>query len=533
MSLPHFPGRNPEDNDGIPPRPSSNYDSNQPEHVNPENTYDDQSQYIQPAPVRRRGRKAGLVVGASVLSLAVLAGGGFAAASIMHKLNDHDISVALPKSTSAFVEADLNPSPGQKINLASVAGKIKDITGETNYDTSKDPKAMFTDPFFSNLDYNSEVQPWIGDKVAFGAWGDFSKASQSAELGAGSESDASKDVSYVVVYEIKDKTKANEAAKKMKNKTAVYEVNDHYLIIAPNQSALDSYNAEVAKGTLDKNTTFTDDRNLLKGQDDIAVSWVNVSDLHADAALNQYMAHTLGTANKMPDSLNGRMITGLSLNNNSVKVSSKLIGFDTTGYSTEKGLSDVRNLPDNSTFALSVKDGKTPATKIWNTYKEAAGSSSADSMDSELKQLGITLPDDFGALLGTETSVGVSAKEDNKGGFTYRAKDGDGNKIGSIIQKVSSGSNLITTADDNGTAVVKYGEGSTGRLGDSQSFKNVTGDLNNTQAVAFVDINQLIHGRANAVGKDAHPDVNYGAAGLTSTFDPSSKIVSVDINWSF
>lgn len=526
MSLPPFSGSNPEDNSGIPPRPSHNPDASG--YATPESSYSAPPRYDQSPPVRP-ARKTGVIVGVSVLSLAVLAGGGFAAASILNSMGDRDISVALPQSTSAFVQADLDPSPGQKINLASVAGKIKDISGEKDYDTSKDPKEMFTDLFFSNLDYKTEVQPWVGDKVAFGAWGDLSNAAEDAS----SDSDVSKDLKAVVVYEIKDKAKAEEAAKKMSNKKAVYEVTDNYLIIAANQSALDSYNAEITKGTLDKNKTFTDDRNLLKGQDDVAMGWVNATELHADKALNKYMSKTLGSTSNVPENLNGRIITGVTLSNNSLKVSSKMVGFDTAGYSTEKGLSDVGNLPDNTNIALSFKDGKTAATKAWNTYTSAEGSSSNRSIDRGLQEMGITLPDDFGALLGTETSIGASLKADNDFGVAYRAKDGDKDKIGGIIESIDPEGSKLTTTDDSGAVVVKYGETGNGKLGESQTFKNVTGDLSKAQAVFFVDLNKIVHERANAVGKDSRADVNYGVAGMTSSFDPSSKIISVDINWAF
>jgi hypothetical protein len=536
MSLPPFPGNSPEDNSGVsrPAYNADNYAAQQPSgYATPNNTFAGQ-----PAQAPR-GRKTAVIVGASVLSLAVLAGGGFAFASVLNQMSDRDISVALPQSTSAFLEADLDPSPGQKINLANVAGKIKDISNSKDYDTNKDPKEMFTDPFFSELDYKTEVEPWIGDKVAFGAWGDLSEAAGDVDV-EGDYSSRSKpssndssDMNAVVVYEITNKDKAEEAAKKVANKKSVYEVNDRYLVIAASQSSLDSYNAELAKGTLDKNTKFTDDRKLLNGQDNVAMGWADASSLHADKILNQYMSKTLGgTGVDAPDDLNGRIVTGVSVSDNSLKVSSKLVGFDTNGYTTEAGLSDVKNLPDNSSMALSIKDGKTAATKAWDTYKSVAGSSRYDSnseFDDQLSEIGITLPDDFGALLGSETSIGASV-EGSTGdyGFTYRAKDGDLNKIERILEGV--GSDEIQTSDEDGAAVVKYGDNSGGKLGDSQNFKNVTGDLSKAQSLFFVDINKLMHESGE---NDKHPDVNYGVAGLTSSLDPSSKIVSVDISWAF
>lgn len=537
MSLPPFPGNSPEDNSGVsrPAYNADNYAAQQPSgYATPNNAFTGQ-----PAQAPR-GRKTAVIVGASVLSLAVLAGGGFAFASVLNQMSDRDISVALPQSTSAFLEADLDPSPGQKINLANVAGKLKDISNSKDYDTNKDPKEMFTDPFFSKLDYKTEVEPWIGDKVAFGAWGDLSAAASNTERDYSTRSKPSSkspsDMNAVVVYEITNKDKAEEAAKKMDHKDAVYEVNDHYLVIAANQSALDSYNAELAKGTLDKNTKFADDRKLLSGQDNLAMGWADASSLHADKILNQYMSKTMGgTGTDAPDDLNGRIVTGVSVSDNSLKVSSKLVGFDTNGYTTETGLSDVKNLPDNSSMALSIKDGKTAATKAWDTYKSVAGSSrygSTSEFDDQLAEIGVTLPDDFGALLGSETSVGVSVGGSSGDyGFTYRAKDGDLNKIEGILDGL--GSDDIQTADENGAAVVKYGDNSDGKLGDSQNFKNVTGDLSKAQSLFFVDINKIMHESGKSGKADKHPDVNYGVAGLTSSLDPSSKIVSVDISWAF
>ena len=518
MSLPPITGHNQENSSG---EPKPYYSQGSSEY--PETIYSDKTA---PATVpRNRIRKASIIAGASVLSLAVLAGGGFAAASVLHQMSDHDIAVALPQSTSAFAQADLNPSPGQKINIASVAGKIKDISGK-DYDTNKDPKQLFTDPFFSNLDYKTDVQPWLGDKVAFGAWGDLSSAAKDGY----SNRDVAKDANAVVVYEIKDKAKADEAAKKIKDKDIVHEVNDHYLILAGGQSVLDSYNAEMAKGTLDKNKTFNDDRALLKGQDDVATAWIDATELHAGKAVADYMSRSVGATGYVPKDINGRIVTGLSLDNNSVKVSSKLVGFDTADYSAEKGLSDVANLPDSSNVVFSVKDAKTPATKFFNSYKEASGPSSTRSMDRQLERIGIVLPDDFGALLGTQTSVGASVKDDSNYGFTYRAKDGDTAKIRNLV-KASGGGTQVTTSEDNGSTVVEYHPSDNGKLGDSKAFQKAVGDLSKAQALVYVDINSLMHEAHKK--NDEHPNVDYGAAALTSSLDPSSKVISVDINWAF
>lgn len=116
--------------------------------------------------------RAGLITGAVLGGIIILGGGAYAATSMMNTVGDKDISKAAPADTKIFVQADLNPSNGQKVAALSLINKI-DKLADVDKDKSikdKDVKELASDIFFDDLDYKSEVEPWMGDKVAFAGW---------------------------------------------------------------------------------------------------------------------------------------------------------------------------------------------------------------------------------------------------------------------------------------------------------------------------------------------------------------------------
>jgi hypothetical protein len=150
---------------GNPPLPQ-----HQPGNASPE-FYGQQTPQT-PAPKKSR---AGIIAGAAIAGLLVLGGGAYAVTSVMNVAGDKDIAKAAPSNTSAFLQVDLNPSNNQKAAALSVATKIDALVDDKDkYDTEgKDFKEIATDPAFEDLDYKTEVEPWIGDKVAVAGWGDF------------------------------------------------------------------------------------------------------------------------------------------------------------------------------------------------------------------------------------------------------------------------------------------------------------------------------------------------------------------------
>lgn len=568
----------------------------------PQNGYATQPQngYNQPPASSGRGKRIGLITGASVLVVGLLAGGAYAVTNGVNALGDKDIAQALPGNTAVFGEVDLDPSNGQKLGLVSVAQKVKDLSKEKDLDPNKDPKEMITDGFFKDLDFETEVKPWIGDKVAVGAWGDFSKASkdfsplpkanetftdesllnESSDLdgtGPGNYADElySEDSTFndstleetvpeesfdadrasmttavapdrkkkndgvhnVVVYEIKDKKKAQEAAEKaFANKSQKFVINGDYLVIAENQEDIDSYSEATKSGNLADQESFKADRKSFN-KDALVTGWADLGKFDLGASAKKYSS-TLETKDGKPFTVEGRVITGLSLEQGKASSTTKIIelksnAYDVAASSSAKGVKDIGNLPADSFGALAVSGLDQSVKDAWEQNKDEIENSKdfASTKKSLEREYGISLPEDMTKIFGSETVIGVgksagTAKASSSYDFAgyLRLTGADTELFNKVLTDANAGSDVKVT-DENGVTVLNY-NGNTGgaKLGESEKFKKSVGDIKDSQVVGFADIDQI----AELSGEESK---GYGVVGMNGVFDKDKNVSTITVNW--
>src|SRR5690348_4643786 len=115
-----------------------------------------------------RGRRRGVLIGASVLAVALVGGGAALAAS---KLGGGGAQPdeAVPASAVGFVAVDLDPSAGQKVDFLRFARKFPDARTAIGSDDDV-RKALFEalkkDGQIKG-DWSSDVAPWLGDRAGF------------------------------------------------------------------------------------------------------------------------------------------------------------------------------------------------------------------------------------------------------------------------------------------------------------------------------------------------------------------------------
>lgn len=124
-----------------------------------------------PVPEAKKSRK-GLVIGAGVAVAAVLVGGGAFAVSQLSGGGAQPTAV-LPDSTLAFASVDLDPGAAQKIEAFKTLRKFPDLRDEVKNekrDLRRDIfKAFLEDSDCGGMTYADDIEPWIGDRAAFGA----------------------------------------------------------------------------------------------------------------------------------------------------------------------------------------------------------------------------------------------------------------------------------------------------------------------------------------------------------------------------
>lgn len=552
-----------------------------------------------------KGKRIGIIAGTSVLALGLLAGGAYAVTNGFNSVTDKDIAQAMPATTAMFGEIDLNPSNEQKIGVVSAAQKFKELSDDKDIDPNKDPKEILTDGFFKDLDFETEVKPWVGDKVAIGAWGDFSSLNKDRLTGAyqdnysnssdesyaggdyndySSESfsysegdpidsyeedastytenppveetsdsgfgidrasvttsleDEEDGVNNVIIYEIKDKKKAQEAAEKaFADKTEKFLVTDDYLIIGSNQDDIDAYSKLIEEGNLAEQENFKNDRKAFN-KDAIATGWADLGKFDLGNSAKEYYGN-LETKDGEPFKVEGRVISGLSLEQGKATSTTKVVevksnAFDNTAIETD-AVKDIGNLPASTFGAVALSGLDEGAKQAWEQNRESIESSSdfASTQKSLEREYGISLPEDFTKILGSETVIGLgeSAVKSEYSSSTdfagyLRLTGADTGLFEDLLASSGAGS-MVNVSEEDGVTVVEYnGEDSEEKLGDSDKFKKSVGDISKSQAVAYADLDKI----AELSGKPAEEGKSLGTVGLNSVFDKDKNVSTVTVNW--
>ena len=121
------------------------------------------------APDRTGGRRAVWAVAAVVAAVALLGAGGWAAWSFFS--TGPQPAEALPASTLAYVSVDLDPSGGQKIEALRTLRKFPEFEDEIGLDTDDDVRRWIVEEGLGcdAVDYDTDVEPWLGNRVALAA----------------------------------------------------------------------------------------------------------------------------------------------------------------------------------------------------------------------------------------------------------------------------------------------------------------------------------------------------------------------------
>lgn len=283
---------------------------------------------------------------------AVLLGGGYGAYAVYDKLDGggpqpHDV---LPASTDAYLRLDLDPSASQKVDLFKLIREFPDVADELGIKSDKaDLRELVFRNFLTsecdNVNYEDDVEPWLGDRV-----------------GVGFDADAdAKDPGVLIAVQTKDEDKSRAGIKKLfacADDSYGVAYLDGYAIIGPKQSDVDDAVAEAKKSTLGDKEQFADDFDQL-GNQGIASGWADFKALAkvpeiADAAGSE--AAQLAKA--------GTVATTLRVDGSAVELA-VLGGLEQKGGQKATSLAD---LPADTVAALSVSGGGKAVAEGYDSF---------------------------------------------------------------------------------------------------------------------------------------------------------------------
>lgn len=120
-----------------------------------------------------RSRRTGIVAAVTVVLVAVLAGGAYAAYSFLDGDGPQPVDV-LPDSTVALVSVDLDPSASQKIAAIRTIRKFPALKKSLGLQPDDDLRRFVFDKITEEgdckgVDFKRDVEPWLGKRAALAA----------------------------------------------------------------------------------------------------------------------------------------------------------------------------------------------------------------------------------------------------------------------------------------------------------------------------------------------------------------------------
>src|SRR6185437_12552843 len=171
-----------------------------------------------------RRNLAAIVV--SIIAVLAVIGGGVAYVGY-HKLASSGAQPDqwAPASSIAYIKIDLDPAAAEKVGAWRFEQKFPDAPHVTSADQLKD--ALLSEAFdqpSSNIDYATDIKPWLGDRVALAAY-----------------PDAKGQIQPVGILQVKDATQAQAGLTKLIHtgdggmSTAGFAIENDYAIVGPSQ----------------------------------------------------------------------------------------------------------------------------------------------------------------------------------------------------------------------------------------------------------------------------------------------------------
>ena len=474
--------------------------TNEPDHTEPEYLGSD-TPAAAPAdsgePPAGRGRRTGLVVAAAVAVVAAVGVGAYGVVQLM--AGGSSAATAVPADAVGYVSLDLDPSASQKIEAFKMLRKFPSIKKELG---GRDDirKAVFeeirTEGDCKELDYATDVEPWIGNRVAVAA-----------------VPDSKKGALPLVVLQVTDEAKAKSGAAKIaecgdaEGEGGFAFVGD-YMLIAETQKQADAMAKDAEAASLADSSEFTTAMDRV-GDPGILTMFASKD---APQAMTNGMRHESGAdaaeVEKLFKDFDGAAGV-VRFTDGAVEAEFTAKGLpDSFGAVAGGAGPDVATLPGTTAAALSVAFREGWLDDYLTQMGEMMGDSgSLEEMYAEGERAtGLQLPEDIETLLGDGISVSVDATADlqelaespdpTKVPAGIRIQ-GDPDKIVPIIDKLKKtfGPDADMVEVGTGDGVVSVGLSrdyvetllTKGDLGSQQAFDDVVPDADKASSVFFVN----------------------------------------------
>lgn len=459
-----------------------------------------------PPPRRRRRGAVVAAVVASAVAVAAVAAGGFVVWGAVGGGGDQP-EAHLPASAIAFAKVDLDPSVGQKIGAIRFA---RAFPGGRDLREDGDPRQWVWERLTKGVEQAppwSDVQRWLGKRAAVAV----------VPAGGGAEP------IRVLVLEVGDEAAARADLDPMPGSDVV--TGDGWAYLAPTraqaQAALDGARA----GSLEEQPTFAADLDRL-GEDGVATAWVD-SDGVVEA-LGAQTPQLLGVG--ALEQASGRAAFALRFDGDDLELAGHAVTDEAMPPPGEGA--DVGSLPDSTVAAVGLTG---LAGLMEERWAELAAAPAVDTVVATIEdEVGLALPDDLDALLGTRftMAVGAPAADGVPALGAVVQTPADPAPVLAAFDRLAASSGAPVVAERTGTGWVAATDagwartlGGGGTLGASPRFARAVPDAADAGVVGYVDIEAVLRDYPDLVGADRRADVEpLSAVGWTAVYADGGEV---------
>lgn len=452
------------------------------------------------------GKRRGLLIGAVALGVLLL---GASAAFTFQALSGggSQPDSAMPAGALGFARVDLDPSADQKINAVRLLRRVPEFEQTTGISSDRDDlrkkiyEAVVEDAEESGTaedcpDYKDGVEPWLGDRVGFGAM----------------PAEDSEEPDGLVAVQVSDQDAAKDGIEKLaacggESSVGVAFVGD-YALIAETQQLADDFAADAEESPLSENADYLADMDAAGGSG-IVSGWANVEAL-IDESLNE---EERVTAEAFGLGRTTSIAMAMSAGSDSLEFAVAANGEALTDGS---GTTSFAELPASTMFGFGFTGGSELVQKGWEqAQKSLEGNESFDAQelaDMVQAETGFVVPDDVATLFGDDFVLAMDAEAVELGPTgepdpsTVRVgmrTSSDLAEIQVLTTRLESALataapvDLIERESDRGTVVAateEYADALADEdgLADSANYREAVADHDSATAVFFMDFDLML-----------------------------------------
>lgn len=466
------------------------------------------------APKSSRGRTIALVGGVLAI-VAVGAGGAFAFQQLGG--GGAQPESVVPATAFGFVKVDLDPSAGQKLDAIRFARKFPEAKGKVEEDSDLREvifKAIQDDGDLKGIDYAKDVKPWLGQRFGMGVV---------PGAAAGAEPVG------MIAMSVTDKDAAKQSLPKIATamEGACQLVKDYAVCTEKDKDALPGIVKAAEKGSLADSKDFSKDMADL-GEDGVASAWVDLK--QASTHLGDAAASPLGLGKLDTGAAGGRLSVALRFDGPHLELAGHVNDIPNKLVGTQTAAS-IAKLPKGTLAATTVANAGDQLKASWPELEKSLKSSVgekefADGLAQVQDALGVKLPDDLAAALGSQFSVAFGGMGEGQSDIKvalvsngdkaalkkFADAAGQGMGAGELALK-TQGSTTVLSLSDGYADEIASGSG----LGDTPGFKDAMKGVDKSRVALYVDIAGMLNAFKDEIpASQAKNFASLGSLGITA-----------------